>query len=81
MRLLLTETIPSENLFLVIPVLNGKPSPDVEFVFEDEGEQQAFIHAYMVNPHAAVFAYHVMNSFHLEVQVPTWQIGGGHDAA
>ena len=55
--MLLTEYLPEHGVYIVIPVINGRPDPLREFVFAHEAEQLAFIVAWWQNPIAAVFAY------------------------
>lgn len=58
--MLLTEYLPEQNLYMVIPVTpDGKPDPDIEYIFEDEASQATFIQHYFLDPVAAVFAYNV----------------------
>lgn len=55
--MLLTEYLPEHDLYLVIPVINGNPDPEREFVFDNPEEQRFFIRAFFINEAAAVFAY------------------------
>lgn len=57
--LLLTEYLEDHDLYMVIPVFDGKPSPDEEYMFSTEEDQKEFIDYYMKNPFSAVFAYNL----------------------
>lgn len=56
--MLLTEYLEEHDLYLVIPVHNGKPDKENEFLFDNEDDQEEFIYFYFINPFAAIFAYH-----------------------
>lgn len=55
--ILLTEYLAAHDLYLVVPILDGHPSQDTEFLFSNELDQLEFIRFYMKNPTAAHFSY------------------------
>lgn len=60
--MLLLETIQDNftTFYCVIPVIDGKPSQTIEYVFENEQDQADFVDAYFYNNVAAHFAYFAM---------------------
>ena len=54
---LLLEYLPDDDIYMAIPCIGGKPSPDEEYVFACEEDQQNFLDYYNYNPTAAMFAY------------------------
>ena len=59
--MLTVEYLQEYNLYLVIPVLNGRESEDTEYVFHNVLEAKNFIDCYYKNPCLAHFAYTAAN--------------------
>lgn len=55
--LVVSEYVEQHDLYIVVPVLDGHLSPDMEYVFASEEDQLEFINSYMRNPSTTHFAY------------------------
>ena len=66
--MLITEYIQAFDRYIVIPTIDGKPDPEMEFVFDTEDEQREFIQAWFKGPMAAIFAYQVRELYAKELE-------------